>query len=249
MVVTPSPAVVWHDLECGAYRADLPLWRELAAAAADGGPALVLDIGAGTGRVALDLAGAGHRVTALDSDELLLAALRERAGGLTVETVHADARSFSLPSRGYDLCLVPMQTLQLLRGAEEREGLFAAARRHMRAGALLACAIVTAVDEFDSREGGLGPSPERTEIAGTLYLSRAVRVTRDARRFRIERERLVAPESGSGPPVEQDVVELEELAEDGLHEEMRAAGLDPLPPREIAETDEHSGSLVAIARA
>ena len=45
-----APAhVVWHDVECGGYDADLPLWRELAREA--GGP--VLDVGAGTGRVAL----------------------------------------------------------------------------------------------------------------------------------------------------------------------------------------------------
>jgi hypothetical protein len=24
-------SVIWHDLECGSYAADLPLWRELAA--------------------------------------------------------------------------------------------------------------------------------------------------------------------------------------------------------------------------
>ena len=32
-----SSHVVWHDVECGAYDADLPLWRELAAAAAGPG--------------------------------------------------------------------------------------------------------------------------------------------------------------------------------------------------------------------
>jgi 2-polyprenyl-3-methyl-5-hydroxy-6-metoxy-1,4-benzoquinol methylase len=66
--------VVWHDLECGSYRADLPLWRELAAR--EGDP--ILDVGAGSGRVALELAGAGHRVTALDLDPDLLRVLRDR---------------------------------------------------------------------------------------------------------------------------------------------------------------------------
>ena len=27
-------AAIWHDVECGAYAADLPLWEELADAAA-----------------------------------------------------------------------------------------------------------------------------------------------------------------------------------------------------------------------
>ena len=37
--------MIWHDVECGRYDADLPLWRELADDAAEG----VLDVGAGTG--------------------------------------------------------------------------------------------------------------------------------------------------------------------------------------------------------
>src|SRR5208283_2096223 len=49
----PPDAVVWHDLECGTYRADLPLWRELAR---DAGVGPILEIGAGSGRVSLDLA-------------------------------------------------------------------------------------------------------------------------------------------------------------------------------------------------
>ena len=77
----------------------------------------ILDVGAGTGRVALELARAGHRVTALDIDPELLGALRERAGGLPVETVRADARTFELERRDFALCLVPMQTIQLLGGA------------------------------------------------------------------------------------------------------------------------------------
>ena len=66
-----SPLVVWHDVECGRYTADLDLWRELAA----GEPGPVLDVGAGTGRVALALARAGHDVTALDREPELLEAL------------------------------------------------------------------------------------------------------------------------------------------------------------------------------
>ncbi len=116
-----SPAVIWHEIECGGYRADLALWRELAEDARnqDRGAA-ILDIGAGTGRVALDLARAGHSVTALDSASELLDALYERAGKSPVETVHADARSFELERHDYALCLVPMQTIQLLGGASGR---------------------------------------------------------------------------------------------------------------------------------
>ncbi|HEX6621776.1 MAG TPA: class I SAM-dependent methyltransferase, partial [Solirubrobacteraceae bacterium] len=101
--------VIWHDVECGAYDLDLPLWRELADH--EGSP--VLDVGAGTGRVALDLARRGHEVVALDRDPALLEALVDRGAGLTVSAVAADARAFDL-GRRFPLVIVPMQTLQLL---------------------------------------------------------------------------------------------------------------------------------------
>ena len=82
--------MIWHDVEHGSYDADLPLWRELADAT--GGP--VLDLGAGTGRVSLDLAAHGHDVVALDSDPELLAELAER-GAVRDGRSHADARAFS----------------------------------------------------------------------------------------------------------------------------------------------------------
>ncbi len=66
---------LWHDLECGAYDEDLPLWRALAGGA--GGP--VLDVGAGTRRVSLDLAAGGFAVVALDADPSLPEALEHRA--------------------------------------------------------------------------------------------------------------------------------------------------------------------------
>jgi SAM-dependent methyltransferase len=255
VVLSPVPdrEVIWHDLECGGYRADLCLWRELATAqASQGKTATVLDVGAGTGRVALDLAGVGHHVTALDRSPRLLATLSDRAreAGLEITTALADARRFELSHRLFDLCLVPMQTLQLLRGESERRALFAAARTHLRPGGLLAFAIVTDVDPFDSRTGGLGPSPERATIAGSTYLSRAVQVQALERFIRIERERLVIPASGEGrAPAEIDVIELERLDELELWSEGRAEDLLAEPTVTIPETDEHSGSEVVILRA
>jgi SAM-dependent methyltransferase len=251
MVVNGDP-VVWHELECGSYTADLALWRELAAAASagQGTPGAVLDVGAGTGRVTLELARHGHAVTALDLDERLLAALRQRAVKLgvgTVETVCADARTFTLERRQFPLCIVPMQTIQLLGDSPGRREFFERARAHLAPGGVLACAIVTDVEPFDSAAGDPGLVPEQTRVDGFSYLSRptALHLTRDA--LRIERERSIV-EHGSTQVarLEHDVIELARVSIDRLQREGLAAGLTPAPPRAIAATFEHTASTAVI---
>jgi SAM-dependent methyltransferase len=248
-VVVSAPEVIWHDLECGSYRADLPLWRELAERSAHGGPpAWILDIGAGTGRVTLDLARAGHSVTALDLDPELLGALRERAADLQVETVCADARSFELDRRDFGLCLAPMQTLQLLRGPAERIACLRRARAHLRPGGLLACAIVTALEPFDCAADDAGPTPETTWIGATHYSSGATRVSVFDRTIVIERERRIARPT-IDPASEHNVVELDRVSVSELEREATEAGLRPAPRREIHPTHDHVGSTVVMFRA
>lgn len=101
-----SDAALWHEVECGGYEADLSLWRDLALR--HEGP--VLDVGAGSGRVALALVAEGHEVVALDNDTALLDELSRRAGeaGLPpIETVCVDAREYVDAAR-FGLVIVPM---------------------------------------------------------------------------------------------------------------------------------------------
>jgi SAM-dependent methyltransferase len=244
-MVVSSSAVIWHDLECGAYVADLPLWRELAMRSAAGGePARILDVGAGTGRVALDLARAGHRVTALDLDAELLGALRERAGELDVETLCADARTFDLSGELFDLCLMPMQTVQLLGGSVARIEFLRRARAHLRPGGLLAAAIITAVEPFDRSHGDPSPSPELARVNDAIYETRAVRVSVLAKSVLIERERRI---HGDGEP-ERDVIELDRVTAHQLEREGTGAGLRPERARELLPTRDHVGSTVVMLR-
>lgn len=229
-------AVVWHELECGGYDADLALWHELAAAAA--GP--ILDVGAGTGRVARSLAGAGHEVVALELDPRLVAELARRpVDGLSA--VCADARTFEL-GRRFGLIVVPMQTLQLLGGAAARAGFWRSAAAHMRPGARLAASVVTDVEAFDGPDHEL--RAEETELDGLRYRSQPVAVRREADRFVLERRREI---QGLGTPEAQlDVICLDRVHETELATEARAHGLHPLPALVIAATAEHIGSTVVM---
>jgi SAM-dependent methyltransferase len=236
--------VVWHDLECGWYEGDLALWRELAGQSA--GP--ILEVGAGTGRVALDLARAGHRVTALDIESDLLCAVAERAGGGEVETICADARSFELGRSDFGLCIVAMQSVQLFGGAAGRGAFLRRARAHLRPGGLLACAIVTAPETFDCADGPGGPFPETVRVEDALYVSRATRVKVLERSILIEREHrvLLGGEHVSDVAPQRDVIELDRVSVAELEREGVEAGLRAFPARELAPTEEHVGSTVVI---
>jgi SAM-dependent methyltransferase len=234
---------IWHDIECGGYSEDLEVWRELARHS--GGP--VLDVGAGTGRVTLDLARAGYPVTALDVCDELLAALRERAAGLDVTTAVADARSFSLDAI-FPLCIVPMQTIQLLGGLDERARFLACARGHLAPEGRLAIALAEDLEPFDVSEAMLGPLPDVREVDGIVYSSRPTAVRVAGEGFVLERVRETVTVDGR-LDVEQDVIGLDRLDSDTLEREGAALGLRACDRIEIPPTDEYVGSTVVVFRA
>jgi pyruvate/2-oxoacid:ferredoxin oxidoreductase alpha subunit len=82
----------------------------------------VLDVGAGTGRVAIDLAARGIDVTALDLEPALLRALgeRARARGLDVSHIHIRhiwpmPKNMSVLLNGFEHILVPEMNMGQLK--------------------------------------------------------------------------------------------------------------------------------------
>jgi SAM-dependent methyltransferase len=235
--------VIWHDVECASYDADLGLWRELAAAE----PGPILDVGAGTGRVTLDLAAQGHEVVALDIDAELLAELRRRAAarGLAVETVVADAGDFELPGRSFGLILAPMQTVQLL-GPGGRASFLRCARTQLAPGGLVACALADAFEAFDA-DHVLLPLPDTLVVGGVHYVSQPVALRDEGARVAIERIRQTLDGEGRRTAT-PNLIHLDRVDAALLEGEAAAAGLRPVPAGWIAPTEDHVGSSVVMLR-
>lgn len=245
VVAAPGPraALAFHDAECGAYAADLTLWEELATER--GSP--LLDLGAGSGRVAIHLARRGHKVFAVERDSALAAAARTRGRDLAPPptVAVADVRELRL-GRRFALALAPMQLLQILGRAGRRRAVERIAA-HLPPGGLLAAAIVEGVpDEALARRPA--PLPDVRERDGWTYSSLPLGAELRGGTLRVSRLRQAVSPSGELSE-ELDVVALDPLDATALEAELDAAGMHPVGRRRVAATEEHVGSIVVLAEA
>lgn len=96
-------------------------------------PASVLDVGCGTGRVAIELARHGIEVVGVDLDDDMLAVARRKAPALT--WIHADAARMEL-GRSFDLAVLAGNVAPYCEPAD-RPALVATVAAHLRPGGVL----------------------------------------------------------------------------------------------------------------
>ena len=99
-------------------------------ALAEGSGRRVLDLGCGTGRLAIPLARRGKEVTALDRSRAMLAYACSKAAQLPIRWIEGDFRSFDL-GREFDLILACGHAFQALLTEADQRTFLACARRHL----------------------------------------------------------------------------------------------------------------------
>jgi SAM-dependent methyltransferase len=225
-------ATIWHELECGAYEADLALWEELAEAAE--GP--ILDLGCGTGRVAVHLARRGLDVRGLDVDATLIEGLPLAERG--------DARAFEL-NREFGLILAPMQLIQLFGDEDERRDCLRCVATHLKRGGLAAFAIV---ESMPAPVDLPPPLPDAREIDGWVFSSLPLHAQVGKDEISVRRLRQTVSPAGELTE-EVDEARLRLLDARTLEKEARMAGLRPAGRRHVPATADHVGSTVVLLRA
>ena len=147
-----------YDIDLLADPGDLGLYLALADRA--GSP--ILELAAGTGRLAVPLALAGHDVTAVDLDpamlERALARAQAMSGGAAgdLDLVEADLLDLDLASAGtYRLAFIALNSLFLLASAADQRRAFATMARHLAPGGLATVDVwlpdAADLERFDGR--------------------------------------------------------------------------------------------------
>ena len=124
-----DPLADLYDLEY-THDYDLPFWLSLAEREA--GP--VIEWGAGTGRLAVPLAAAGHDVTAVELSAEMVERGKEKSR--SVEWIVGDMRS-AKPGRRYGLAVCAFNSFLCLTSVDDALAFLRNAREHLAPGSLL----------------------------------------------------------------------------------------------------------------
>jgi SAM-dependent methyltransferase len=250
VIARPDPATAealarLYDLDLQDDPGDLDLYLALADRA--DGP--VLELAAGTGRLAVPLATAGHRVTAIDIDPAMLARARDRATRAAVledrlDLVEADLLELELADAGgYGLVFVALNSIMLLATREGQRAAFRTMAGHLRPGGI---AVVDAwlpdAEDLGRFDGRIFLEWVRLEPSSGAVVTKTGSALHDAATGTIALTAIFDEAMQGEPPrrwVRQDrlrLVSADELAafadEAGLRVEVVAGGYDlgPIGP-------------------
>jgi SAM-dependent methyltransferase len=199
----------YYDLDMLDVAEDVGMYLELANET--GGP--VLELAAGSGRVAVPLARAGHRVVALDNDPEMLQRAREawaavpaddRKGG-ELEVIDGDLTVHRDDER-YGLVILALNSIMLLDDEAARAAALVTMRAHLRPGGIAVVDVVTPdQDELETYDGRLQLEWVRHDGARGELVSKLMSARLDPDAATVELNQLFDASPAHGGPVRRTV--------------------------------------------
>ena len=241
--VTAAALARLYDLDLAEDPGDLDLYIALADRA--GGP--VLELGVGTGRLAVPLAEAGYSVTGVDLDRAMLDRARDRGRAAGVEErlalVEADLVDVRLQGGPYGLAFIALNSLLVLSTRAAQRAALRSLAEHLAPGGVAAVDIwIPDADDLSRFDGRVSLEWPRLDPETGLIVTKAAAAAHDAASATVTLTTMFE-EGGQGESprrwVRRDRLrllsadELRGFAEDaGLDVEMLAGdyGLGPMGP-------------------
>lgn len=184
-MIDPAAAALarLYDLDLVADPGDLDLYRALAVRA--GGP--VLELGVGTGRLAVPLAAAGHTVTGVDRDPAMLARAAARAKATPgarsrLRLVEGDMRDVRLPDAGaYRLAFIALNSLLVLDDRASQAAAVTTLAAHLAPGGIAVVDVwLPDADDLGRFDGRLVLEYPRTDPETGRLVTKVASAVHDA---------------------------------------------------------------------
>jgi SAM-dependent methyltransferase len=149
----------YYDLEHEGYVEDIDFYVQYALAMDPEKRLPVLELGCGTGRVALTLAKAGFKVVGMDRSIGMLDLLRAKAQGLAlegqVEAIESDMRDLGgVERRDFNLAFCALNTFAYLITTEDQLAMLAAVRERLMLHGILILDVTPPVPDLLPPEAG-----------------------------------------------------------------------------------------------
>ena len=246
----------YYDLDTLDVSYDAELYLQLAHEA--GGD--VLELAIGSGRVAIPLALAGHRVVGVDDDPAMLArgrdAWRDQRGEADadrLEFLEGDFQTFRADGR-FGLVLIAVNTFLLAEDDDARLRILASMREHLRPGGVAVIEVSTPDDEELARyDGRIQHEWLRTDPATGEQVSKHISARYEPEEGTVSLTQIYEWTPAHGGPISRvakvDVLHLVEAQH--LAELARRAGFDEVDPRGDHLASPHgagSHRLILLAR-
>ena len=142
----------YYDAIHGDFRDDIGLWQSFAGRT----DRPVLEVGCGTGRIALELARAGYELTGIDPSPAMLAVARGKAEADALDVTFVEGRAADLPLEKdhYGLVLLPLDVFLYCADGEEQLATLRALGEAMVFNGLLAIDLPGPAQGLDATSNG-----------------------------------------------------------------------------------------------